>query len=418
MTEQHPDGGRPPTLADVAREAGVSVTTTSLVLRLPDPPNIGPGTQERVRAAAKRLGYVRNQAATDLRSQANSAIGFIADGIAMGPFAGDMIRGAQDAAWQRGYLLLIVETGHDPRLVREAVTRFAERRVRRIIYAPVGHQQVDLPQELADTDPVLANSFDAGHRFSSFVPDEAGGARLAVQTLLATRSAPVGFINLEEGDTAAAGRLAGYRAALDEAGLPFDGSYVIHTGRRRTKGGPAELRIGALRFGAMAADGYQAARVLFRRHPDLSLLFCGTDRMAMGAYDYLKETGRKIPHDVAVVGFDNQLLIATQVRPHHDRPAPLRDGQARRATGARPRQGRRPPAGSPAVPPGHPQIHSDLAAAQAGRQPSAPGHANPVLKNCSGTASRTNPAPAAAARPDVIPASRRAAYLVQVASGS
>jgi LacI family transcriptional regulator len=319
MTEQHPGGGtpghgRPPTLADVAREAGVSVTTASLVLRLPDPPNIGPGTQDRVRATARQLGYVRNQAATDLRSQANSAIGFIADGIAQGPFAGDMIRGAQDAAWRQGYLLLIVETGHDSRLVREAVTRFAERRVRRIIYAPVAHQQVDLPQELADAGPVLANSFDAGHRFSSFVPDEAGGARLAVQKLLAIRSAPVGFINLEEGDVAAAGRLAGYRAVLDEAGLPFDDSYVIYTGRR-TRGGPAELRIGALRYGAMAADGYQAARVLFRRHPDLSLLFCGTDRMAMGAYDYLKETGRKIPQDVAVVGFDNQLLIATQVRP-------------------------------------------------------------------------------------------------------
>ena len=61
MTEQHPDGdvsgsGRLPTLADVAREAGVSVTTASLVLRLPDPPNIGPGTQERVRATARRLG--------------------------------------------------------------------------------------------------------------------------------------------------------------------------------------------------------------------------------------------------------------------------------------------------------------------------------------------------------------------------
>jgi LacI family transcriptional regulator len=136
-----------------------------------------------------------------------------------------------------------------------------------------------------------------------------------VQALLAIRSAPVGFINLEEGEVAAVGRLAGYRAVLDEAGLPFDDSYVIHTGQRRTRGAPAELRIGALRFGSNAADGYQAARVLFRRHPDLSLLFCGTDRIAMGAYDYLKESGRKIPQDVAVVGFDNQLLIATQVRP-------------------------------------------------------------------------------------------------------
>ena len=306
--------GRPPTLADVAREAGVSVTTASLVLRVPHPPNIGRQTQERVRATARQLGYVRNQAATDLRSQANSAIGFIADGVALGPFAGEMIHGAQDAAWRRGYLLMIVETSHDPQLICEAVTRFAERRVRRIIYAPVSHQQVDLPPELADANPILANGFDAEHKLSSFVPDEAGGARLATQTLLAIRPAPVGFINLSEGDVAGAGRLRGYRAVLDAVGLPFDDSYVIHTGQRAS-GGPAALRDGGLRYGANAADGYQAARVLFRRHPDLSLLFCATDRMAMGAYDYLKETGRRIPQDVSVVGFDNQLLIATQLRP-------------------------------------------------------------------------------------------------------
>ena len=313
--ERHPadaDGhGRPPTLADVARAAGVSVTTASLVLRVPHPPNIGPETQERVRATATRLGYVRNQAATDLRSQANSAIGFIADGIAQGPFAGEMIRGAQDAAWRQGYLLMIVETGHDTQLVREAVTRFTERRVRRIIYAPYAHLRVELPPTLAQANPVLANAFDAERRFSSFVPDEAGGARLAVETLVATRSGPIGFINIAKGDPAAVGRLDGYRTAVENAALPYDGSLVIHTGVYK------ESSVGRIpgQGGGNAVDGYKAARVLFRRHPGLSLLFCGTDRMAMGAYDYLKETGRRIPQDVAVVGFDNQLLIAAQVRP-------------------------------------------------------------------------------------------------------
>jgi LacI family transcriptional regulator len=97
-------------------------------------------------------------------------------------------------------------------------------------------------------------------------------------------------------------------------GLPLDDSYVIHAGER-ARGTTAGVRYGGWRYGANASDGYQAARVLFRRHSGLSLLFCGTDRMAMGAYDYLKETGRRIPQDVAVVGFDNQLLIAGQVRP-------------------------------------------------------------------------------------------------------
>ena len=79
------------------------------------------------------------------------------------------------------------------------MTRFAERRVLRIIYAAFSHQQVELPQPLADADLVLANGFDAGARFSSFMPGEVGGAMLAVRTLLAIRLAPVGFINLSEG---------------------------------------------------------------------------------------------------------------------------------------------------------------------------------------------------------------------------
>jgi LacI family transcriptional regulator len=300
---------RPPTLADVARDAQVSKTTAALVLREPSPRNISAPTQDRVRTAAQRLGYVRNQAGRELRSRTNTTLGFIADGIAEGPFAGEMIRGAQDAAWHRGYLLMIVETGHDSDLVCEAVTRFTERRVRRIIYAAYAHRQVNLPGSLADANPILANAVDAERKYSSFVPDEFGGGLLAARTLLAIRRAPVGFINIAKGDIAAVGRLAGYRAAVESAGLPFDESLVIHTGiHARGSDRPGE-------GGGNAVDGYKAARVLFRRHPHLSLLFCGTDRMAMGAYDYLKETGRRIPHDVAVVGFDNQWLVATQIRP-------------------------------------------------------------------------------------------------------
>jgi LacI family transcriptional regulator len=315
VTRKQADGDPPsrhrrPTLADVAREAGVSVTTASLVMRLPHPPNVGQATQERVRETAKQLGYIRNQAATELRNQLNSTIGFIADGIAQGPFAGEMIRGAQDAAWQQGYLLMIVETGHDGQLVCEAVTRFTERRVRRIIYAQFSHQEAVLPSELANVNPILANGFDAKKQFASVVPDEFGGGFLATRTLLKIRRTPVGFINLSRGDPAGAGRLRGYRAALEEVGVPFDDSLVVYAPKHPKGHGIMEEK-----YGENAVDGYKAAQVLFRRHPDLNLLFCGTDRMAMGAYDYLKETGKRIPQDISIVGFDNQLLIASQVRP-------------------------------------------------------------------------------------------------------
>jgi LacI family transcriptional regulator len=288
-----------PTLADVAREARVSKTTASLVLRYSEPPNIPAATRDRVRDAARRLGYVRNQAGIELRGRGNTTIGLISEGTAQGPYAGEMIRGAQDAAWHKGYLLMIVETGHDPMLTSEAVTRFTERRAQRIIYAPTVHAEVTLPADLARANPILANAADTSGQFSCFVPDEFGGGKVATEKLLSIRTEPVGFINIALELPAGRGRLAGYREALAGAGIDYDETYVAQTALDRCD----------------PEDGYRAARKLFRRHPDLTLLFCATDGMAMGAYDYLKENGRRIPQDVAVVGFDNLLLIAAHLRP-------------------------------------------------------------------------------------------------------
>ena len=125
--------------------------------------------------------------------------------------------------------------------------------------------------------------------------------------LLQRSAAPV-IVNLEQ------------RAGLDIAGgwpgypaCAYSGVAYSASKAARGCGGTSAL-----------ADGYQGARVLFRRHPDLSLLYGGTDRMAMGAYDYLKETGRADLQDGAVVGFDNQLLIAAgPPGADHDRAAAL-----------------------------------------------------------------------------------------------
>ena len=103
----------------------------------------------------------------------------LAISLQAGPFAGEMIRGAQDAAWRQGYLLMIVETGHDRQLVREAVTRFAERRIRRIILRPVlppaGRPTAGIGATPTRSWPTA--SIRMG-RFASFVPDEYGGALL------------------------------------------------------------------------------------------------------------------------------------------------------------------------------------------------------------------------------------------------
>ncbi len=106
----------------------------------------------------------------------------------------------------------------------------------------------------------------------------------------------MGFINLAPGFPATVGRLAGYRQALEARGLPFEASLV------RSGNG-------------LASGGYQHTLDLMRAGRPPTAIFCGNDQTAMGAYEALKEVGLRIPEDVAVVGFDNQEIIAEGLRP-------------------------------------------------------------------------------------------------------
>jgi LacI family transcriptional regulator len=143
---------------------------------------------------------------------------------------------------------------------------------------------------------VLLNCYSQDGSWTSVVPDEVSGGRTATEVLLRKGQRRVGLINLGPGISAAVGRLEGYKQALDAHGLAFDSSL--------------------LRYGDGTADGgYRCATELMRVPDPPRAIFCGNDPMAMGAYQALKERGIRIPEDVAVVGFDNQELIAAHLRP-------------------------------------------------------------------------------------------------------
>ena len=107
----NPQSRRVTRMGDVAKEAGVSLTTVSVVLSGAPNSGIPSNTRKRVHQAADRLGYIPNFNAQSLRTKRSQTLGFITDGIATSPFAGEMITGAQAAAWKSGYVLLIVDTG-------------------------------------------------------------------------------------------------------------------------------------------------------------------------------------------------------------------------------------------------------------------------------------------------------------------
>ena len=288
---------RPPRLREVADEAGVSVTTVSVVLSGAPNSGIPEATQIRVRGAADRLGYVPNFSAQFLRTKRSRTLGFITDGIGTSPFAGEMIAGAQSAAWKRDYVLLIVDAGERQELAESAARVLLSRHVERVIVASWYHRAVNVPASLHGHTRVLANCFAKTGDYASIVPDEVGGGYVATRRLLERERGPVAFICLRKDVPGGTGRLKGYKRALRQAGVPYDGSLVLTT---KT---------------AQAREGFELTTRLLDERPGTRLLFCGNDRTAMGAFDAIKLRGLRIPEDVAVVGFDNQEIIADELVP-------------------------------------------------------------------------------------------------------
>jgi LacI family transcriptional regulator len=288
---------RPPTMSDIARMADVSRTTVSFVLNNhSSSAGIPAETKDRVLAAAKTLSYRPNLAAQVLHTNQTHTIGFITDEIATTPHAVNIIRGAQDAAWAHGKLLLIVNTGADATVKETAIEMMLGRHVEGIIYAAMYHQEVALPANMHEGSVVLIDCFSTDRSLPSVVPDEIQGGRTATEMLLSKGHRRIGFINNIDPIPATFGRLEGYKQALKAYDAPFDED-LVHSHTSDSRG------------------GYRGTLELLQLPEPPTAIFCFSDFMAMGAYDALRTLGVSIPGDVAVMGFDNQELIAAQLSP-------------------------------------------------------------------------------------------------------
>lgn len=283
-------------IRDVAREAGVSVTTVSHVLNNVSYARTSAQTRERVRATAERLGYGPNRMARALRTQRSEMIGLLSEDIATTPHAGRIILGAQEAAREAGLTLVLINTTQDPASVERDADALLRQDVDGILYATMYHRMLDIPSRLADVPTVLINAEDKLGEVPGVVPDENAGARAAVEHLLEYGHRRIGFLNNSDDVPATRGRLAGYRATLEEVGIPVDESLVV----ARASETPG---------------GYEAARVVLGQASRPTALFCYNDRMAMGAYRAATELGLRIPEDLSIVGYDNQEIVAEGLFP-------------------------------------------------------------------------------------------------------
>ena len=285
------------TIQDVARQAEVGVGTVSRVLN--NDPKVKDTTRQHVLGVIDQVGYQPSFTARSLRTQKSNTIGFIADAVATTSYAVDIIKGAQDAAWERGKLLLVIDADDNLELRERAVKSLLEREVEGVIYAAMFHQKVELPQPFETLPTVLVDCYSADIAFPSAVPDEVQGGKLATDKLLEKGHKRIAIITndrLDVGHPAPKGRFTGYRQALEKAGVAFDAQLFLEGE-------------------GTATSGYTCTQTLMRLKTPPTAIFCCTDRMAMGVYDALKELDLNIPNDVAVVGFDNQEVIAAFLRP-------------------------------------------------------------------------------------------------------
>ena len=281
---------RRPTMTDVAKLAGVSQSSVSLVLNRMTGARISEATRERVEAAAEAVGYQLNPRRTAPDPARPRVIAYFVDEISTSPHPVVNVDGAREAAWEAGYLLQVYATRGDLEL--EAATVAAARSAPLVVgavYSTIFTREVTVPSGLAGLPLVLLNCYAGKGRIPSIVPGEVAGGFTATARLLRAGHRRIGVVAGEPWMDATRDRLKGHRQALATVDIAFDGDLV--------------------RFGDWLPDtGYRATLELMRLSRPPSALFCMNDLMAIGALEALRELGRKVPGDVALVGYDDQEL--------------------------------------------------------------------------------------------------------------
>jgi len=276
------------TLEDVAARAGVSRATASRVIN--GGQRVAATTRRAVEAAIAELGYTPNRAARSLAASRSDTVALVVSepaGRLFGdPFFGQTIRGAAGFLGATDYQLVVLMVQGDADRVR--VERHLLRRNAAGALLLSTRRDDPLPRSLVDAGVacVLAGRAPDGLAVTYVDADNVGGARQAVTHLVKQGRRAVASVTGPRDMAPGADRLAGWHLGLAEAGLAAPASLVAEGDFTR-------------------AGGRAAAEALLRRRPDLDGLFVASDLMALGALEALRQAGRRVPEDVAVVGFDD-----------------------------------------------------------------------------------------------------------------
>lgn len=273
------------TLHDVARLSGVSIKTVSNVIN--DYPHIRPATREKVEKAIAELGYTPNLTARNLRSGRTGAIALALPDLSLAYF-GELAAQVISEAEAAGVVVLVEQTGADRDRELELLRSPRLKLTDGLIFSPLGMGQEDVAALDVPYPMVLLGEriFDGPTDHVTMRNVEA--ARAATEYLLSLGRRRIAVVGAHEGEVigSAALRLEGYRQALDAAGIRYDDDIIGYTTLWHR------------------ANGADSMRELLARGAEFDAVFGLNDTLALGAMRVLQEAGRRVPDDVAVVGFD------------------------------------------------------------------------------------------------------------------
>lgn len=289
---------KPPTSAEVARQAGVSRTTVSFVLNGVLNRGISEATRERVLAVAQAMGYQPNAAARSLASGQTGTVGVVipkAAHLYVDAFLAQLVATVNEQCHALGLKMLIETTDDEGREPGGFVNLVRGRSIDGLIVANLRtseHAHLDKITEAGIPLVVLTSRPHELSHVATVLSDTALAACTAVQHLIGLGHQNIAFISFAQPEYESVHeRELGWRQALQQADLAVEQKLVEY----------ADIS---------AQSGYEAAQRLLAKGAPFTALFAGNDTIAFGALRALHEAGLRVPHDVAVVGYDDIPMAA------------------------------------------------------------------------------------------------------------
>jgi LacI family transcriptional regulator len=281
-------------LVDVAKLAGVSKATASKALN--DRNEVRPETRRRVIDAAERLSFNPSSVARNLSTGRTSTVGVLTNDLE-GRFVIPMLAGAEDALGAGQISVILCDARGDSIREKQHLRTLLERRIDGLIVmgGPHTDERLSLGRDLP-LPVVYAFAPSSDPDDLSLTPDNVLAGRLAAEHLLSTGRQNIAFIGGDSSFIASLEREQGAREALAEHGMTLVGTGILHGDWTEKWGRAATAR-------------------LLEECPDVNGIIGASDGIARAALDILRDTGRSVPRDVGVIGFDNWDIIVTNTRP-------------------------------------------------------------------------------------------------------